>query len=40
VYVVAAGNVYVVWIPAAAGTEGAMSVVFDPKFKKLESWAA
>jgi hypothetical protein len=40
VYVVAAGNVYVVWVPAADGTEWALSVVFDSHFNKLASFTA
>jgi hypothetical protein len=38
-YVVAVGNVYVVWIPAAAGTEWGVAVVLDSRFVKLESFA-
>lgn len=38
VYVVAVGSVYVVWIPAAAGTEFALNVVFSSKFAKLAAF--
>lgn len=40
VYVVAVGNVYVVLTPATPGTEWTLSVVFDSRFNKLESWGA
>ena len=37
-YVVSVGNVYVVWIPAAANTEWGLAVVLDSRFVKLESF--
>ena len=37
-YVVSVGNVYVVWIPAAANTEWGFAVVLDSQFVKLESF--
>jgi hypothetical protein len=39
-YLVAVGNVYLAWIPAAANTEWSLAVVFDSQFVKLESFTS